>query len=223
MDTIPNADLGLPLGDLDRLAKLLLVLGHPDAAPAAPGRRLYHDRVADLPRRLDDLVGRSGLFRAWHHGNVGLFGQQPRRGFVAHLLDSLGRRPDEDQPRIPAGRRETGVLGQETVAGMDRVSARLPGGFDDGLHIQVALAGRWRPDVDGLVGVAHVERLLVRVGVDGDGGYPNSRHARTTRSAISPRFATSTLSNIAVGPPFRFHNSGASSYFEATHLQLKIH
>ena len=31
--------LGLPLRDLYRLAKLLLILGHPDAAPAAPGGR----------------------------------------------------------------------------------------------------------------------------------------------------------------------------------------
>jgi hypothetical protein len=53
-----------------------------------------------------------------------------------------------------------------------RPGSRLPRGLDDGLHIEVALAGGGWPDVDGLVGEAYVEGFLVGVRVDGDGGYP---------------------------------------------------
>jgi hypothetical protein len=76
---IPERRLGFPLCDLNGLAKLLLIFSHPDAASAAPGRRLYHDRIADLLCRLDRLVHRSGLLRAGHHRHVGLFRQPPRR------------------------------------------------------------------------------------------------------------------------------------------------
>jgi hypothetical protein len=55
---------------------------------------------------------------------------------------------------------------------MDRIRAGLFCGRDDSLHVEVALARRGRPDVDRLVGVTHVQSRLVRVGVDGDGGYP---------------------------------------------------
>ena len=35
-------------------------------------------------------------------------------------------------------------------------------------HVEVAVGAARRPDADGLVGEAHVQRVLVRLGVDGD-------------------------------------------------------
>ena len=46
-----------------------------------------------------------------------------RLGLRAHGGDRLGRRADPGQPGVDHGLREGGVLGQEAVAGMDRVGA----------------------------------------------------------------------------------------------------
>ncbi len=166
---VPEGGLGLPFRDLDGLAELLVVLCDPDAASPAAGRRLHHDGVADLLGRLDGLVRRRGVVRAGHDRHVGLARQPAGRRLVAQLLDGLGRGSDKHEAGVLARRREAGVLGQEAVAGVDRLGARLFGGLDQGLHVQVALARRRRADVDRLVGVADVEGLFVGVGVDGDG------------------------------------------------------
>ena len=64
---------------------------------------------------------------------------------------------------------EVGALGQEPVAGMDRVGAGDLGGADDRRHVQVAVGAARRADADVLVGEPDVQRVLVGLGVDGDG------------------------------------------------------
>jgi len=76
---------------------------------------------------------------------------------------------------------------------MDRVGAGLLGDGDQLLDRQVALGRGRRPDRIGLVGHQDVERLAVGLREHGDGDDPASRQARITRTAISPRFATSSL------------------------------
>ena len=51
---------------------------------------------------------------------------------------------------------------------MDRLRPRALGGVEDGFRPQVALAGRGRADMDGLVGHLDMQRLGVRVGIDRD-------------------------------------------------------
>ena len=70
---------------------------------------------------------------------------------------------------------------------MHRVGAALQGGADVLLGVEV------RADLDGLVGRARMQRAGV-VGCDHrDGAMPSACAARKMRSAISPRFATSTV------------------------------
>ena len=64
--------------------------------------------------------------------------------------------------------REVRPLGKEAVAGMDRLGAVVGGQLDDLLQLQVRLAGRRGPDVEGLVGVAGVDGVAVGVRVHGD-------------------------------------------------------
>ena len=71
-------------------------------------------------------------------------------------------------PASRARPRERRVLREEPVAGVDRVGAGPARGVDDGVDAQVALRGRARADVDRLVGFAHVPRVAIAVGVDGD-------------------------------------------------------
>ena len=51
---------------------------------------------------------------------------------------------------------------------MDRVGAGDLGGADDRRHAQVAVGAARRPDADVLVGEADVQRVFVRLGIDGD-------------------------------------------------------
>ena len=63
---------------------------------------------------------------------------------------------------------EAGVLGEEAVAGMDRLGAGDQGGGQDGGDVEIAVLGRRRPDADALVGQAHMHRLGIRGGVHRD-------------------------------------------------------
>src|SRR5262249_20702546 len=63
--------------------------------------------------------------------------QRLRRRFRAHQADGRGGRPDENQARIRAGLRETSVLGEKAVAGMERLGARRPRRVDDSVDVKV--------------------------------------------------------------------------------------
>ena len=80
-----------------------------------------------------------------------------------------GRGPDPGEARVDDGLREGGVLGQEAEAGVDERRTRLPGGGEELLGDEVALARRRRADRHGVVREAHVERAAVGLGVDRDG------------------------------------------------------
>ena len=81
-------------------------------------------------------------------------------------------RADEDQPGVGAGLREGGVLGEEAVAGVDRLRAGSGRRLEQALDRQVALAGAGRPEAHGDVGLADVPRPGVGVAVDGDRAHP---------------------------------------------------
>ena len=74
---------------------------------------------------------------------------------------------DEDHACVVHGLREVRVLGQEAVAGMDRVRAALLRDLEDAIDTQVALRGDSWAEQIGLVGEAHVQRGAIHVGVDG--------------------------------------------------------
>ena len=68
--------------------------------------------------------------------------------------------------------REAGVLREEPVAGVNRVTAADEGRGDERGLIQIA-ATRFRgTDADGFVGEAHAERVSVRLGVGEDRRHP---------------------------------------------------
>ena len=107
---------------------LELVLGQRDAEAlaAAAARGLDGHRVADrvgdhLARVLDRL---HRLGRAGHDRHARRLHQLARAGLRAHRLDRARRRADEHDARVLAGLRERRVLGEEAVAGMDRLGAR---------------------------------------------------------------------------------------------------
>src|SRR5690606_40401893 len=64
--------------------------------------------------------------------------------------------------------REIGAFAQEAVARMDRVGARLAGGLQHGIDVEITSPGRRLADEDRFVGLADVQAVAVDVAVDGD-------------------------------------------------------
>ena len=139
-------DLGLELGGVAHQAQSL-------AAPA--GRGLDHDREAHGFGRLGETLG-DGPVRARHDRDLGRACQRLGRGLMPQLADGFGWRADEDEPMVGAGLREIGVLGQESVAGVDGVGPGALGRGQQRLDIEVAGRRRSGTDADGLVGQARV-------------------------------------------------------------------
>ena len=134
------------------------VAHHPHAASAAAGRRLDQH---------GQLVGRHGLgvellehrhARRGHH----LLGLDLR----AHRRDGGDRRTDPRQPGVEHCGGELGVLGEESVSGVDGVGARRPRGRDQLRGVEVSVAA---VQAHPRVGLGDMRRACVGIGVDGDG------------------------------------------------------
>ena len=67
--------------------------------------------------------------------------------------------------RNRAGAGERGVLGQESVTGVNGLGPRALDHLEQLVDVQVGLRGRSRAEQERLVGAAHVERVAVRLGV----------------------------------------------------------
>ena len=84
--------------------------------------------------------------------------------------DHLRGRADEGEPGAGAGAGEAGVLGEEAVAGMDRVGAGAPRRVDDGVAAQVGLRRGGSGQSHRLVGLGDEGSSCVGVGEHRDGG-----------------------------------------------------
>ena len=171
-DQLARAEGAFGLGPrrADRFEEIGVALDQPHAAPAAAGRGLHHHRQADLARFLLEMgVALVGALIARHAGHAGIDHAPLGGSLVAHGGDGGGRRADEDQAGVLAGRGKGLVLGEEAVAGMDRIGARLVRGLEDAVDAEIALAYGRRADAHRLVGEGNVRGVLVGVGIDRDG------------------------------------------------------
>jgi hypothetical protein len=113
---------GLTNGRLELLGDLLERARDLEAATAAAEDGLDRDRQAELPCELDDLLGvLDRVLEPRGQRCVGLLRDLLGLGLVAEGLDGLRARADPDQPGVEDGLGELGVLGEEAVAGVDRV------------------------------------------------------------------------------------------------------
>jgi hypothetical protein len=155
------------LGTLERLEQRGLVARHAHALAAAAECGLHHHRVAELARRLGERA-RAATRGARHDGHGGALGDRARGALVAHRTDLLGRRANEHEARTLDQVGEVGVLGQEAVAGMDRLGARRLRRRDHRLGVEVRRARLGRTDQHRVGGDARVERAAIGLGEDGD-------------------------------------------------------
>ncbi len=166
---VAEGGLGLGLGRIERRPQADVVVDDPHAAAAAAGDGLDDDRVADLVGELHrlGLVG-DGAFGARDDGDLGLAGDLAGLDLVAQQPHGLDAGADEADAAVAADLREVGVLGEEPVAGVDRIDVGDLRGADDPGDVQVALVAVGRPDADRLVGQPQVGGVAVRLRVDGD-------------------------------------------------------
>src|SRR3546814_14654643 len=64
--------------------------------------------------------------------------------------------------------RKLGALGQKSVAGMDRFGAGLLRSRENRIDQEIRILRRRRADANGLVGLAHMQRLGIRAAIDRD-------------------------------------------------------
>ena len=174
LDELLDVDPGVAEGLLRLAARGVIafdqrnvVVGHAHPAPAAAGDGLDHDRVADpLGHRQRVLLVLHHAVRAGRRGHAGLLGQRPADRLVLQRVHGARVRADEPDVAALADVGEVGVLGQETVAGVDGIHVGDLGRADDPVNAQIALAGGRFADADGLVRQLHVHRVGVRLRID---------------------------------------------------------
>ena len=163
---IAERRLGLPAGggqgggQLGRLAHD----AHPLPAPAGGG--LHQHRQPDLGH---GPVGQLGVVVALdgrQHRHVGGRGDAAGLVLASHEVDDGGRRAHPHQAGGGDGAGEVGVLGEEPVAGVDRVGAGGPRGGEQCRDREVGLGRRCRAEAGGGVGRPYVGGGAVGVGVD---------------------------------------------------------
>ena len=159
--------LGLGLRAGERGRKRFGLVDAADAAPAAPSRRLDHDREADargVPERLVD--GLDGTAAPRRHRHAGCFGEPLGRDPVASQTHDRCVGPDEDDAEPLAQFGELGLRCDEAPPDPDRIGARLAQGALQRLVVEVAAVER-----DCLVGVADEHRVALGLRVERDDAY----------------------------------------------------
>ena len=186
---------------LERLGQLGRVLHGAGAAPAAAGQGLEHDRPTGAERLEEGagLIEGDRAVDAGDRGHVRLGRRRAGAALVAEQLQVRDARPGEGDARVSAGARQGGVLGQEAVAGVDRVAAGGRGRRHDRLDVEVGghAAGVQR---DRLVGDAGVQRLGVVVRV----------HGHAADAEIGRRTGDANRDLAAVGDQQAANGHGAS-------------
>jgi hypothetical protein len=142
--------------------------GDLEPAPAAAECRFDRDRQpVDVDELEHLLCAGHRVQRPRRERSADLLGDVASGDLVAELLDGIRGWADPGDPGIDDGLRELRVLGEESVAGMDRVRTRDLGGGDQARDLEIRFARRRRPDADVVVREANVERLAIGVRVHG--------------------------------------------------------
>ena len=208
---VPECRLGFAGCRLEDSLQVVRVGHEAHAAAPAPGGGLQEEREADVAGERACLLEARGPIRAGDE-------RQPRLGraplgadLVAHDLDRLGPRANEGEVVVLARGRELGPLGQEPPARVHGLAARGRRGGDQRRDVQVALRGRWRADVDGLVGEVDVERVAVggrvhRHGLDLElvaGSDEADGHLAPVRDQDAAEHRRPPFAFVTVSPGFR--------------------
>src|SRR5579864_9227671 len=177
LDVLFEVDAARPEGSfrlagrgLEQLRQLLRVPDNAHPATAASGDGLDHDGIPQLLGHADGLlVTLHRPVASGQNGHAGFLHGPSGTGLVTHEPNDIRIRPDEPDVAGLADLGQVGALGQEAIPGVDGVGARNLGRTDDRRHVEVAVEAPGRTDTHVLVGEPDMQRVLVRLGVHGDG------------------------------------------------------
>ena len=141
---------------------------HPAAAAAGDG--FDHHRVTDFLRDLDRLLFVSTMPSLPGVTGTPALRAQARAEFLSPIARiALRRRPDELDFAALADFGEVRVLGQKSVAGMNRIDVADFGRAHDAIDLQITFRARRRADADRFVRQLDVQRIDVRLGINREG------------------------------------------------------
>ena len=105
---------------------------------------------------------------AGNDGNASFLSEAARRRLVTEYIEQFRAWPDEGDARALAGARQCRILGQETVAGMNRIDAFFLGEGDDALDVKISLHRAFAgADQVSFIGLETVQGETVLLRVDG--------------------------------------------------------
>jgi hypothetical protein len=137
---VAECGLGFALGADNRGGELWRRANDAHTTSSVTGGRLHQHGKTDLlgGARQCRLVLRLAMI-ARYQRHPGSFHQRLRTGFGSHRGHHLGRRADEHEPCGRAHLRKFGVFRQKSIAGMNRLRARLTRRLDDAFDIEIAV------------------------------------------------------------------------------------
>ena len=156
-----------------QLGHLIHLPGHLQPAATAAERRLDGNGQPMLTRKrqhLIDALHRTGGAR--HQRCTHRCRNAPCRHLVAQLRNGLGPGTDPHQPGIDHRLRESGILRQETIARMHRISPAAPCNLQQLAHVQVGIGRALTLQGESLIRQAHMQRIPIRIGI-----YRHALHA----------------------------------------------
>lgn len=179
---------------LPRRGEIAGLAHHPHTAPAAARDGLHDHRITDVGRQFSRLVHTlDGIAAAGQQRQTRIGHQGPRGRLIAEPGHDVRGSAHKNEALGLAHLREIRVLREESVSGMNRIRAGGPRRLDDRRNVEVAPLGRTRADLHRFIGHAHREESRSAAECTATVAIPSSAQVRSTRTAISPRLATSTL------------------------------
>ncbi len=165
------AECRVRLGARSGKRALELVLRRDEAHALSSTARcgLEQNREARVGRGAPELLEPDRAVRAGYERDAGRAHRLLRTHLVAHLLDDVRGRPDEDDVVVVTRADELRVLREEPVTRVHGVAPGCLRGGDEIRDPQVALRSGRRADAHRLVCELDVERVAVRRRVDGHG------------------------------------------------------
>ncbi len=192
----------LARGQFQRGFEVHMRVDPPHAAPAAARDRLDQDGVADLVGLLlQEFRALVVAVIARHDRRARLDHQRLGGALEPHRAHRRSRRPDEGDARAFAALGEFRVLAQETVAGMQALSARREGRLDDRLAVEVAL--RPLPHFDRLVRHPREQSAAIGGRVQGDRAKPHPRRGSDDAASDLATVGDQDVGEHGVSPDVR--------------------
>ena len=159
---VAEGSLGLTGGLRALLAQLGLVLDETHAASAATCDCLDEDRVGEVLGVLDELVQVSGRLGVLQGRQARFLSGVHRSGLIAGEVQGLRSGANELDSGLVAGTGKVGALREEAVTRVDGIRARLLGGTNHLINIEVRLhRGALSANANGFVGECTVEGVAI--------------------------------------------------------------